>query len=254
MLRRLRPTVVAGFVAGLLVVAATLSGCGAAGQANPEKYPPAGVDELVIPTPAPDPDDFVAHGRQPVASRSRPARSGPTTCPAARSTPSRSASRTGARWWPASPAWWCGAPRPRRRTARSSATSVTYYAQDRRGNVWTVRRGDDPGHPGPELARGRGRGRGRAGDAGHAARRRRLPARARAGTSPTGPPCSPWTRSSPSRPARSAACCVTEDTVGDPASGTWSCARSYAEGTGLVEESTMTGGTERAVLASVTPG
>ena len=35
------------------------SGCGAAGQANPEKIGPRGVDELVIPTPDPDPDDFV---------------------------------------------------------------------------------------------------------------------------------------------------------------------------------------------------
>ena len=35
------------------------TGCGAAGQANPEKIGPRGVDELVIPTPDPDPDDFV---------------------------------------------------------------------------------------------------------------------------------------------------------------------------------------------------
>ncbi len=37
-----------------------LTGCGAAGEANPRKIGPRGVDELVIPTPDPDPDDFVA--------------------------------------------------------------------------------------------------------------------------------------------------------------------------------------------------
>lgn len=42
-------------VAALLV----LSGCGAAGVANPEKIGPRGVDELTIPTPSPDPGDFV---------------------------------------------------------------------------------------------------------------------------------------------------------------------------------------------------
>jgi hypothetical protein len=36
-----------------------LTGCGAAGEANPEKIGPRGVDELTIPTPSPDPDDFV---------------------------------------------------------------------------------------------------------------------------------------------------------------------------------------------------
>ncbi len=37
-----------------------LTGCGAAGEANPRKIGPRGVDELVIPTPDPDPDDFVS--------------------------------------------------------------------------------------------------------------------------------------------------------------------------------------------------
>ena len=36
-----------------------LTACGGAGQANPEKIGPRGVDELVIPTPDPDPADFV---------------------------------------------------------------------------------------------------------------------------------------------------------------------------------------------------
>src|SRR5688500_4174642 len=42
--------------AALLVL---LTGCGAAGEANPEKIGPEGVDELTIPTPSPDPADFV---------------------------------------------------------------------------------------------------------------------------------------------------------------------------------------------------
>jgi hypothetical protein len=40
----------------LLAVAAVTSGCGSA----PPKSPPTGVDELTIPTPSPDPADFVA--------------------------------------------------------------------------------------------------------------------------------------------------------------------------------------------------
>ena len=39
---------------GVLLLA-VLAGCGSA----PERYEPTGVDELVIPTPSPDPDDFV---------------------------------------------------------------------------------------------------------------------------------------------------------------------------------------------------
>ena len=42
---------------GLLALALTLTGCGAAS----EDYEVAGIDELVIPTPSPDPDDFVGH-------------------------------------------------------------------------------------------------------------------------------------------------------------------------------------------------
>ena len=48
-----------GLVAVALLLGLVTAGCGAAGQANPEKIGPRGVDELVIPTPDPDPDDFV---------------------------------------------------------------------------------------------------------------------------------------------------------------------------------------------------
>jgi hypothetical protein len=46
-------TLLTGLLAGVL------TGCGAAGEANPEKIGPQGVDQLVIPTPSPDPRDFV---------------------------------------------------------------------------------------------------------------------------------------------------------------------------------------------------
>jgi hypothetical protein len=40
--------------------AVLVSGCAAAGEANPEKIGPRGVDELTIPTPSPNLEDFVA--------------------------------------------------------------------------------------------------------------------------------------------------------------------------------------------------
>jgi len=58
MLRRSVGRVV-GRVAATLMLALVSAGCGGAGQANPEKVGPRGVDELVIPTPSPDSDDFV---------------------------------------------------------------------------------------------------------------------------------------------------------------------------------------------------
>jgi len=54
-----------GLVAASLLLALGSAGCGAAGQANPEKIGPRGVDELVIPTPSPDPDDFVSEVNNP---------------------------------------------------------------------------------------------------------------------------------------------------------------------------------------------
>lgn len=51
-------SLVAALLLSGCVLSGLLSGCGAAGQANPEKIGPRGVDELVIPTPDPDPDDF----------------------------------------------------------------------------------------------------------------------------------------------------------------------------------------------------
>jgi hypothetical protein len=48
-------------VAALCAVAASLSGCGA----SPQKLGPAGIDELTIPTPTPDPADFTGDATNP---------------------------------------------------------------------------------------------------------------------------------------------------------------------------------------------
>ena len=48
-------------VAALCAVTAALSGCGA----SPEKLGPAGIDELTVPTPTPDPADFSADATNP---------------------------------------------------------------------------------------------------------------------------------------------------------------------------------------------
>jgi len=248
MLRRLRPTVVAGFVAGLLVVAATLSGCGAAGQANPEKYPPTGVDELVIPTPAPDPDDFVHTVDNPwfplaLGTVWTYDVSGSEVDTLTVSVDDRREVVAGVS---------CVVVR---RTATAAdgkvvRDGVTYYAQDRLGNVWTF---------GEETTRGTPARSWRAGEdwaeAGLA-----MPATPRVGDGYLhGRAPGVADRSTvlsldeeltvPAGTFRGLL--LTEDTVGDPA-GDLVVRRSYAEGTGLVEETTTVGGTERAVLASVT--
>jgi hypothetical protein len=123
-------------VRALLIVLAlsVVTGCGTASAPSP----PAGVDELVIPTPSPDPDDFVA--------------------------------RVDNRWFPLTPGTtWTyavldasGNHRLRVRVADRAreiagvATTavvsverrrrtVDYYAQDRAGNVWWF------GHIGPDA-------------------------------------------------------------------------------------------------------
>ena len=90
-----------GLPAALLVLGSLAVGCGSASPASP----PTGIDELVVPTPSPDPDDFVAEIDNP--------------------------------WFPTSD-------RPEDEpvpTARVAGVEVAvldgdYFAQDRRGNVW----------------------------------------------------------------------------------------------------------------------
>jgi hypothetical protein len=109
----------------VLLVTLTAAGCG---DSSPD-YPPTGVDELVIPTPSPDPADFVRRVDNP--------------------------------WFPLTPgATWryrvtgdtpgtlvlevedttydiAGiATTPVSRTEPTGAQVVDYYAQDREGNVW----------------------------------------------------------------------------------------------------------------------
>lgn len=110
-----------------------VTGCGSASDPSP----PAGVDELVIPTPSPDPDDFVATIDNPWLPL-----------------------RIGARWT----YQWAGERPPRQvvvsvaegpTIAGVATTEVTttgpvpadeplvdYYAQDRSGNVWWFGRED----------------------------------------------------------------------------------------------------------------
>lgn len=106
--------------AALLLGALTACGSGA------PAYPPTGVDQLQIPTPSPDPADFVATVDNrwfPVIAGSRwvyrtPGTRG-TTVVVASAGPVVDGVRTTAL-----------------RTTRQRATTTDYYAQDRAGNVW----------------------------------------------------------------------------------------------------------------------
>ena len=231
--------VAAGLVSGLL-----LSGCGAAGQANPTEIGPRGVDELVIPTPSPDPDDFVEEVDNPWL----PLATGTVwTYDVAGSAVQRlevtveDASETVA-----------GVPCVvvRRtgtdRDGREVEAVVTYYAQDRAGNVWMFGEdGDRAWRAGVDGA-----------EAGLA-----MPAFPRVGDGYL-------QQQAPSAADRSTVLALDEErTV--PA-GTFGglllvedtstldtpdglvVRRAYAEGAGLVEETTMVGGTQRLVLASIT--
>ena len=231
--------VAAGLVSGLL-----LSGCGAAGQANPTEIGPRGVDELVIPTPSPDPDDFVEEVDNPWL----PLAPGTVwTYDVAGSAVQRlevtveDASETVA-------GVACVVVRRTGtdRDGREVEAVVTYYAQDRAGNVWTFGEdGDRAWRAGVDGA-----------EAGLA-----MPAFPRVGDGYL-------QQQAPSAADRSTVLALDEErTV--PA-GTFGnlllvedtstldtpdelvVRRAYGEGTGLVEETTMVGSTQRLVLASIT--
>ena len=238
----------------LVAAGVLLSGCGAAGEANPEKIGPRGVDELVIPTPDPDPDDFVAKVDNPWL----PLVPGTVwtydvTGSAVESLEVRvederrsvaGISCVVVRW-----------------TATDSAGAAvevgrTYYAQDRRGNVWLF--GEDStrmqtvderesnlwhaGESGAEagiamLATPR------VGDgylrevAGNAVDRATVLSLDEERTVPAG---------------TFGGLLMTEDVSILAAGDGHTVTRYYAEGIGLVEQSTTTGGTQHLVLASVT--
>jgi hypothetical protein len=230
-----------GVLVAALATALALGACGSAGEANPEKYPPSGVDELVVPTPSPDPDDFVADVDNP--------------------------------WLPLAPGtvWTYDVSgsettglevrvEDRREVVAGVSCVVvhrtetdddgkvvregdTFYAQDTRGNVWLF------GEDGSWLA---GEGGAEAGLA--------MPATPRVGDGYL------QERAPGTAEDRSSVLSVDEEAT-VPA-GTFAdvllvedatsvgipevVRRSYAEGTGLVEELTTLGGTEHAELVSVT--
>ena len=245
MSRRLLP-----LVATLLLSALLVSGCGAAGQANPTEIGPRGVDELVIPTPSPDPDDFVDEIDNPWL----PLAPGTVwTYDVAGSAVQRLEVRVEeARETVAGVS--CAVVR-RTGTNRDGAVVeevVTYFAQDTDGNVWAFgedgdrawRAGEDGAEAGlamPAYPRvGDGYLHQRAPDA---ADRSTVLSLGEERTVPAG---------------TFADLLLTEDTstlhVPDVprVPDVPVVRRAYAEGTGLVEETTTVGGTQRAVLASVT--
>lgn len=116
-----------GWYVALAVTAALISGgCGAAS----EESPPSGVDELVIPTPSPDPDDFVRRVDNPWLALDRggtwtydvigEAADGRLTV----TVEDQPVSIAGV------------ATTPVVRTGPDDVRIVDYYAQDRQGNVW----------------------------------------------------------------------------------------------------------------------
>ena len=153
-----------GYVALALVAVLTAAGCS---SASPQS-PPTGIDELVIPTPSPDPADFVPSIDNPwLPSR-----------------PGHGLELHAVDRRPRVPGLGHRAPGPARGAGVATTVVETdrpaldgrphgdpdrtdYYAQDRHGNVWWF------GREGVWRAAG-GRRRGRAGHAGHGSGRRRL--------------------------------------------------------------------------------
>jgi hypothetical protein len=238
------PALVAALVATVLLSALVVSGCGAAGQANPTEIGPQGVDELVIPTPSPDPDDFVEDVDNPWL----PLAPGTVwTYDVAGSEVQRLEVRVEETRETVAGVL-CVVVR-RTGTDRDGAVveeGVSYLAQDDEGNVWLFgedgdrawRAGEDGAEAGlamPAVPR--------VGDgylhqqAPNAADRSTVLSLDEERTVPAG---------------TFGSLLLTEDTstldVPDPVV----VRRAYAQGTGLVEETTTVGGTERAVLASVT--
>ncbi len=231
-------------LAALVAASVLLSGCGAAGEANPEKIGPEGVDELTIPTPSPDPDDFVGAVDNPWFPLA-PGRVWTYDLSAS------SATRLEVRVEdePGTVAGIACA------VVHSTATAVNgkviregdaYYAQDRRGNVWLLgeetparswRAGVDGAQAGlamPATPRG-----------GDGYRMELAPGVAEDRATVVS------VESDSTVPAGTFAATVVTDThaeVGEPqVTRRW-----YAEGTGLVEALTTLGGTEHAELVSVT--
>lgn len=248
------------FVAGVLVAASVLlSGCGSLGEATPETYPPSGVDELVIPTPRPDPEDFVADVTNPYLPLT------PGTVWTYAVSGSAEVARLvirveGRRELVAGVS--CVVVRRSETSAdgRAVSESEQLFAQDRRGNVWLF--GEQPiaGSPGRSWRAGVD-----GAEAGLA-----MPATPRVGDG--------WVRARApgvtedrvsvvsteqtdsgeiTVPAGTFGNLVVTEDVSEPVDSRVeesTVRRSYAVGTGLVVETALEGGTEQASLVSITPG
>ena len=113
------------YVALVAAIALVAGGCGAA---SPDS-PPSGVDELTIPTPSPDPRDFVRDVDNPWLAL-EPGATWRYTVTGA--TPGTLAITVEDTTYDVA-----GVPTtPVRRTEPTGGEVVDYYAQDRRGNVW----------------------------------------------------------------------------------------------------------------------
>lgn len=113
----------AGVLAGVLLLAALCGGC----AGDPPPYGPTGVDELVIPSPSPDPSDFVRRVDNPwfpVEPGMRwTYRTADGPDPTVRVVAARGPVIGGVRT-------------SELRTTTAGSTTTDFYAQDTSGNVW----------------------------------------------------------------------------------------------------------------------
>jgi hypothetical protein len=239
-----------GLVVAVLLLSPLPAGCGAAGRANPEKIGPRGVDELVIPTPSPHPDDFVQGVDNPLLPLA------PGTVwiyDVAGSAVQQVEVRVEERRETVAGISCVVVHRTAYdRDGAAIQESDTFYAQDRSGNVWLF--GERPDVAGADGGRSWMAGvdgaqagiamlaTPRVGDgyfremAPDAADRATVLALDEERTVPAG---------------TFGGLLLTEDTNTLSTGDELVVRRAYAAGTGLVEETTTVGGTQRLVLASV---
>ena len=221
-----------------------LTGCSAAGEANPEKIGPRGVDELTIPTPSPNLEDFVATIDNPYL----PLKPGTVwTYDVSGSAATRFEVTVAS-----TPITVDGVPCVVVNTVATGADGgqvrqeFAYYAQDRRGNVWLF------GEEGDSRRWRAGEGDNQAGLA--------MPAAPRVGDGYAMERAPGVAEDRVTVLALDGESSVPAGTFGDvlvlethAEEGDRQVTRRwYAEGTGLVESLTTLGGTEHAELVGVT--